>query len=74
MKAKDGLIVGPEYEKWVKSKLRTEEVKYDKVSSILRMTLVTDLPLTLDHDGLATFLIPPGSPGFDNTHPIRVYQ
>ena len=39
-----------------------------------RMTIVSSEPLIKDEDGLATFLIPPYSAGFNNKHPIRVYQ
>ena len=73
--SKKGIVVGPEYFNWMKSNTPAGIVP-DRVvkSTILRMTLVTSVPLNLECDGLATFLIPPHSPGFNNLHPIRVYQ
>lgn len=41
---------------------------------MLRLTIISSEPLIKEHDSLATFLIPPGSKGFNNVHPIRVYQ
>ena len=67
--SKKGLVVGPEYYEWVRAQgvaVPERQVK----ATMLRMTLVTREPLL--KEGLATFVLPPGS--FSNAHPIRIYQ
>jgi hypothetical protein len=61
--------VGPEYYEWVKAQgvpVPERQVK----ATMLRMSIVTREPLL--KEGLATFVLPPGS--FCNAHPIRIYQ